>query len=90
MMDAIAYWLPLAGFGGMCIAYWLQDYERRRVETLIAEEKAMLDAIDTGIKVLSQRNRDFAEALELMSYGAQDEAVELLRNWGDVRIVTRA
>ena len=88
MMDAIAYWLPLAGFGGMCVAYWLQDYERRRIEALIAEEKAMLAAVDTSIAVLAQRNRDFAEALELMSYGAQDEAVELLRNWGEVRIVS--
>ena len=87
-MDAFAYWLPLAGFGGMCVVYWLQDYERRRVEALVDEERAMLAAVDTSIAVLAQRNRDFAEALELMNYGARDEAIELLRNWGEVRIVS--
>ena len=88
MMDAIAYWLPLAGFGGMCVVYWLHDHNRRRMEALVDEERAMLAAVDTSIAVLAQRNRDFAEALELMNYGAQDEAVELLRNWGEVRIVS--
>ena len=87
MMDAIAYWLPLAGFGGMCVVYWLQDYNRRRMEALVAEEREMLAAVDTSIMVLAQRNRDFAEALELMNYGARDKAIELLRNWGEVRVL---
>ena len=68
--------------------YGVSVGERRRAEAIIAEEKEMLAAVDTSIAVLAQRNRDFAEALELMDYGARDEAIELLRNWGEVRVGT--
>ena len=85
MMDAIAYWLPLVAFAGIGVMYWVQE---RRMDALIAEEKEMLAAVDTSIMVLAQRNRDFAEALELMDYGARDEAIELLRRWGEVRVGT--
>ena len=88
-MDAIAYWVPWAGLLVVIAVPWaIQVLQMERMRALIAEEKEMLAAADTSIMVLAQRNRNFAEALELMNYGARDEAIELLRNWGEVRIVS--
>lgn len=85
-MAILVYWLPLAAFVG-CIVLALVI--ERRVAELIAridEEKQMLAAVDMAIIVLSQRNRDMAEAVELLDYGAREEAIDLLRRWGEVRI----
>lgn len=86
MMEAVVYWLPLASFIGTCGACVVDLRLKARIAAMLASERETLAAVDTSIAVLAQRNRDFAEALELLEYGAHDEAIELLRNWGEVKI----